>query len=245
MDSKIRLDRLLAESGFGTRKEVKKLIKKGYVIVNGKEIKDPSIKIDINSTNVEVEGKPVNYIKDIYVILNKPSGYITSTKDKEMTVMELVSDIPRFEKLFPVGRLDKDTEGLLFITNDGELAHRLTHPKWKVPKKYFVIIEGELSERNREKLNEGIDLGDFKTKPAQVTVLKNNKKTSELEIEIKEGKYHQVKRMFEKVGNPVIYLKRISFGNLLLGKLHTGEYRFLTEEEISQLKSSVNLTKNK
>ncbi|SNR92611.1 pseudouridine synthase [Desulfurobacterium atlanticum] len=241
MASKLRLDKLLSESGFGTRKEVKYLIKKGTVTVNGEQIKDPGFKVDPEKEKIEVNGEPVIHIKDIYLILHKPAGYITSTKDKEATVMELISDVPRFEKLFPVGRLDKDTEGLLFITNDGELAHRLTHPKWKVPKRYYVVIEGKLSENSKNLLEKGVKLGDFISKPAKVKVIKVHENTSEIEIEITEGKYHQIKRMLKKVGNPVIYLKRISFGTLKLGKLPKGEYRFLNDEEVKKLKKAVGL----
>jgi 16S rRNA pseudouridine516 synthase len=173
--------------------------------------------------------------------LNKPAGYITSTKDRELTVMELVSDIPKFERLFPVGRLDKDAEGLLLITSDGELAHRLTHPKWKVPKTYYVVVEGKVREEDLEPLRKGVQLKDFKTKPAEVEILRSGEESSELEITIREGKYHQVKRMFSAIGHPVKYLKRIRFGNLELGELPVGEYRHLTEEELQKLKKLVKL----
>ncbi len=238
----MRLDKLLAESGYGSRSEVKRLIKKGRVAVNGEIVKSPSFNVDPERDEVTVDGEPVYYQKDYYLILNKPAGYVTTTADRDMSVMELVSDIPRFtEKLFPVGRLDKDTEGLLFITSDGELAHRLTHPKWKVPKVYYVEVTGELTEERIEALRKGVDLGDFVTRPAKVKILKTGKERSAVEIEITEGKYHQVKRMFEKIGHPVIYLKRIKFGNLELGELPVGEYRNLTEEELRKLKESVGL----
>ncbi|OMH41260.1 pseudouridine synthase [Desulfurobacterium indicum] len=240
MVSKIRLDRFLAESGYGTRKEVKQIIKRGIVEVNGVPVKNPSFKLDPETDNVTVDGKDVFHTNDFYIMLNKPEGYITSTKDKELTVMELVCNIPRFENLFPVGRLDKDTTGLLLITNDGELAHRLTHPKWKVPKTYIAIVKGKLSEEERERLERGINLGDFTTKPARVKILKEGK-TSEVEIEIKEGKYHQVKRMFESVGHSVLKLQRIAFGPLKLGDLPEGEYRFLTAEEVEELKKETGL----
>ncbi|ADY73487.1 pseudouridine synthase Rsu [Desulfurobacterium thermolithotrophum DSM 11699] len=237
----MRLDKLLADSGFGTRSQVKRLIKKGFVTVNGETIKDPSFNVDPQKDEVLVDGELVEYEKDYYLILHKPQGYITSTKDRQMTVMELIADIPRFERLFPVGRLDKDAEGLLLITNDGELAHRLTHPKWKVPKVYFVVVEGKLNEENLEPLKKGIELKDFRAKPAKVRILKAEESESEAEIEITEGKYHQVKRMFEKIGHPVKYLRRIQFGNLKLGNLPVGEYRFLTKEELKELKKSVGL----
>ena len=174
-------------------------------------------------------------------MLNKPAGYVTSTKDRELTVMELVSDIPRFERLFPVGRLDKDAEGLLLLTTDGELAHRLTHPKWKIPKNYYVVVEGKLTEKAVEPLKKGVELKDFKTKPAKVKILKAGEKESEAEIEISEGKYHQVKRMFSAVGHPVRYLKRTGFGSLKLGELPLGHYRHLTDEEVNLLRKEVGL----
>ncbi|WP_456426738.1 pseudouridine synthase [Desulfurobacterium sp.] len=241
MASKIRLDRFLSESGYGTRKEVKQMIKKGIVEVNSVSVKDPSFKVDPEKDSVTVEGEDVFHTDEFYIMLNKPEGYITSTKDRELTVMELICDIPRFENLFPVGRLDKDTTGLLLITNDGELAHRLTHPKWKVPKVYIATVKGKLSEKEIEKLEKGINLGDFVTKPAKVKVITEEETTSEVEIEIKEGKYHQVKRMFEKVGHPVIKLRRTSFGPLKLGNLPEGEYRFLTDKEIEKLKRATGL----
>ncbi|WP_456397646.1 pseudouridine synthase [Desulfurobacterium sp.] len=240
MASKIRLDRFLAESGYGTRKEVKQIVKKGIVEINGVPVKNPSFKVDPETDNVTVDGEDVLHINNFYIMLNKPKGYITSTKDKELTIMELICDIPRFKSLFPVGRLDKDTTGLLLITNDGELAHRLTHPKWKVPKTYIAIIKGKLSKKEKEKLEIGINLGDFTTKPARVKVLKEGE-SSEVEIEIKEGKYHQVKRMFENVGHPVLKLRRIAFGPLKLGDLPEGEYRFLTDEEVRKLKKETGL----
>ena len=240
-EGRLRLDKLLAEAGFGTRSQVKKLIKKGHVTVNGEVIKEPSYQVDPSRDEVLVDGEPALFEETYYLILNKPEGYITSTKDRELTVMELVSDIPRFEKLFPVGRLDKDAEGLLIMTNDGELAHRLTHPKWKVPKTYEVIVEGELTEEAVKPLREGIELKDFKAQPAEVEILEVKDGESKARITIKEGKYHQVKRMFAAVGHPVKRLKRVKFGSLELGELPAGEYRHLTEEELSQLKKSVKL----
>ena len=240
----MRLDKLLAEAGFGTRSEVKKLIKRGVVTVNGEVIKSPSYKVDPQMDEVIVGGEEVYYQKDYYLILNKPAGYVTSTKDKDMTVMELVSDIPRFDKkLFPVGRLDKDTEGLLFITSDGELAHRLTHPKWKVPKVYIAEVQGTVDENELEPLRKGVELEDFITRPAKVEILEVNKEKeiSKVKIEISEGKYHQVKRMFEKIGHPVVYLKRIKFANLELGDLPLGEYRNLTSNELKELRELVGL----
>ncbi len=242
MGEKLRLDKLLAEAGFGPRSLVKRLIRKGYVTVNGEVVRDASFKVDPEGDEVFVDGEPVIYEKDYYLILNKPSGYVTSTKDREMTVMELVSDIPRFDKkLFPVGRLDKDTEGLLLITSDGELAHRLTHPRWKVPKVYRAIVEGKVSDEKLEPLRKGVEIGDFKARPAKVRIVGVGEETSEVEVEVVEGKYRQVRRMLAAVGYPVKYLKRIAFGNIKLGDLPVGSYRNLTDEELKELKSLVGL----
>lgn len=237
----MRLDRFLSKSGFGSRSEVKKLIKKGLVEVNGSVVKVPSFQVNPKKDEVTVEGEPAFYEENRYLILNKPAGYVTSTKDRELTVMELISDVPRFQSLFPVGRLDKDAEGLLLLTDDGLLAHRLTHPRWKVPKTYYVIVEGRLTEEKLEPLKKGLNLGDFTTKPAEVKLLGSKSDFSEVEITITEGKYHQVKRMFKALGFPVRYLKRIKFGNLELGELPLGEYRHLTEDEVKKLKQLVGL----
>lgn len=239
----MRLDKLLSNAGFGPRSQVKRLIRKGHVTVNGEVIKDPSFHVDPKKDEVLVDGELVFYEENYYVILNKPAGYVTSTKDRELTVMELLADIPRFERLFPVGRLDKDAEGLLLLTTDGELAHRLTHPKWKVPKKYYVVVDGKLTEEEVEPLRKGIELKDFKAKPAKVRIVKAGEGESEAEIEISEGKYHQVKRMFAAIGYPVKYLKRVEFGGIKLGELPVGEYRHLTDEEVELLKRRVGLMK--
>ncbi len=237
----MRLDKLLSNAGFGARSQVKRLIRKGHVTVNGEVVKDPGFHVDPEKDEVLVDGEPVLYEENYYIVLNKPAGYVTSTKDRELTVMELLSDIPRFEKLFPVGRLDKDAEGLLLLTTDGELAHRLTHPRWKVPKKYYVVVEGKLTEEAVEPLRKGIELKNFKARPAKVKILKAGDEESEAEIEITEGKYHQVKRMFAAVGHPVKYLKRVEFGGLKLGELPTGQYRHLTEGELRALKALLGL----
>ena len=177
---RLRLDRLLAETGFGSRSEVKRIIRKGAVKVNGEVIKEPSFKVDPERDEITVNGEPVVYESEYYIILNKPAGYITSTKDRELTVMELVSDLPRFQRLFPVGRLDKDAEGLLLMTTDGELAHRLTHPKWKVPKTYLVEVKGKVKEEELEPIRKGIELKDFTAKPAQVEILESKEEGSKL-----------------------------------------------------------------
>lgn len=235
---KIRLDKYLADMGLGTRTEVKKDIKKGRISVNQEIIKSPEYKIDIQTDVVLADGKEIAYEKMVYYMLNKPQGVVSATEDRrDRTVLELIQEKKR-KDLFPVGRLDKDTEGLLLITNDGELAHNLLAPKKHVDKKYFVRLKNALSEENRKHLEEGVDIGEDKlTMPSQVFLL--NEKKNEVEIIIREGKFHQIKRMFHAVGNEVVFLKRLSMGSLVLDEnLLPGEYRFLTPEEIVRLKEN-------
>ena len=228
----MRLDKFLADMGLGTRSEVKKDIRKGLILVNGTPIRTPEYKIDIQKDQVTAKGQPVSYAKQEYYMLNKPAGVISATTDKkEKTVLDLIGEKQR-KDLFPVGRLDKDTEGLLLITNDGELAHRLLSPKKHVDKVYYVRVQGELAEEDIRRLAEGIDIGEEKlTLPARLVIRKNGQ-FSEAEITIQEGKFHQVKRMFHALGKEVVYLKRLSMGTLVLdGNLKPGEYRKLTKEE--------------
>lgn len=235
---KIRLDKYLADMGLGTRTEVKKDIKKGRISVNGEIIKSPEYKIDTQTDAVLADGKEIAYEELIYYMLNKPQGVVSATEDRrDKTVLDLISEKKR-KDLFPVGRLDKDTEGLLLITNDGELAHNLLAPKKHVDKKYFVRLKAPLSEENRKRLEEGVDIGEDKlTLPAQVFVL--NEERDEAEIIIWEGKFHQIKRMFHAVGNEVVFLKRLSMGSLVLDEaLLPGEYRLLTPQEIERLKEN-------
>ena len=235
---KIRLDKYLADMGLGTRTEVKRDIKKGRISVNEEIVKSPEYKIDTQTDIVLADGKEIAYEELVYYMLNKPQGVISATEDRrEKTVLDLISDKKR-KDLFPVGRLDKDTEGLLLITNDGELAHNLLAPKKHVDKKYFVRLKTALSEDNRKQLEEGVDIGEDKlTMPSQVFLL--NKEKDEAEIIIREGKFHQIKRMFHAVGNEVIFLKRLSMGSLVLDEnLLPGEYRLLTPEEIERLKEN-------
>lgn len=235
---KIRLDKYLADMGLGTRTEVKKDIKKGRISVNGEIIKSPEYKIDTQTDAVLADGKEIAYEELIYYMLNKPQGVVSATEDRrDKTVLDLISEKKR-KDLFPVGRLDKDTEGLLLITNDGELVHNLLAPKKHVDKKYFVRLKAPLSEENRKRLEEGVDIGEDKlTLPAQVFVL--NEERDEAEIIIREGKFHQIKRMFHAVGNEVVFLKRLSMGSLVLDEaLLPGEYRLLTPQEIERLKEN-------
>lgn len=238
----IRLDKFLVEMGAGSRSEVKKKITKGLVCVNGTVIRKPETKVQEENTVVTYEGKDYRYEAFVYYMLHKPSGVVSATEDKtERTVLDLISDKKR-KDLFPVGRLDKDTEGLLLITNDGQMAHRLLAPKKHVDKTYEAKITGFLSENDIRKFESGLDIGDDKpTLPATVSVLWTDEKNREsyVSVTIREGRFHQIKRMFLAIGKEVLYLKRIQMGTLQLDKaLKKGESRELTKEEINALKKT-------
>lgn len=247
MEKAMRLDRYLVEMNKGSRSEVKKMIKSGRVSVDGEICREAERKIQPSASEVSLDGKQVGYAAFEYFMLNKPAGVVSATEDgRHKTVVSLIEDAKRRD-LFPVGRLDIDTEGLLLITNDGKLAHRLLSPKKHVDKTYFARVEGRLPEDAAEQFAGGITLEDgTRTLPARLVIQKaaetaeENGKTesglSEIELTIHEGKFHQVKRMFEAVGCRVVYLKRLSMGSLRLdGSLAPGACRRLTAEEISKL----------
>lgn len=238
----MRLDKLLAHMGYGTRKECKQLIKSGYVLVNGVVEVDAKRQIKPEEDQVICAGEEVVYKPFIYLMLNKPRGVISATEDRHAkTVIDLLSDRERRFSPFPVGRLDKDTEGLLLLTNDGKLAHELLSPRKQVPKTYYAEIEGEVTEEDRFAFSKGIVLDDgYHTLPAELTIKESGPK-SKIELTIVEGKFHQVKRMFLARGKRVLYLKRIAMGNLRLDPtLKLGQYRELTEEEVVSLKGENN-----
>ncbi len=242
----MRLDRFLVNQGFGSRKEVQKLIKSGVVKVNEEVIDDPSYHIDPNKDIVNIDGEEIEYKENFYFMLNKPKGYITAAYDEKYpTVMDLFSSEPMIDKLFPIGRLDIDTEGLLIITSDGQLAHRITHPKWNIEKEYFVIVDGDVSDIDFSRYEkEGIYLKKekYKTKPFKVEVLKTSPEESEILITITEGKYHIIKNIMSELKHEVLYLKRVRIGPLRLDEdLAPGEYRELTKEEIDMIKRSVKM----
>ena len=233
----MRLDKFLADSGFGTRTEIKKLIKSGAVSVLEKNNIKPETKIDEHKDKVFVFGKEIIYKKFIYLLLNKPMGYVSATYDLKLpTVIDLVPEEYLHFEPFPVGRLDIDTEGLLILTNDGALSHRLLSPKSHIPKTYFATIDGVVTEDDADIFSKGVTLDDgYKTKPACLEILKSDK-VSEILLTITEGKFHQVKRMFEAVGKNVTFLKRIKMNNLPLpDDLATGDIRELSEEEFMLL----------
>lgn len=242
----MRLDKYLCETGFGTRSQVKDLLKKGQVMVNGEVVKKPELKINETTDQILCQGKKASYQKNIYLMLHKPAGVISATEDnREKTVLDLVRPEDRKNGLFPVGRLDKDTEGLLLLTDDGELAHRLLSPKRHVDKTYYAKIDGQVTEEHVKQFREGLDIGDEKkTLPAVLTILLSGP-VSEIEVTIHEGRFHQIKRMFEAVGCKVTYLKRLSMGSLALDEtLPPGEYRSLTEAELEGLTKQRGTDKN-
>lgn len=241
----MRLDKFLAEAGIGSRSEVKVLLKKGKVTVSGQIIKDGRYQVDKNSSEITFDGKPLQYQEFYYYLLNKPQGVVSATKDNlNRTVLDLLSSEDYRKDIFPVGRLDKNTEGLLILTNDGALGHDLTQPKKHVEKEYFAKVDGIVNQETIEKFSEGLTLKNGEQcKPAELFVVKTYESTtqngyiSEIRIVIHEGKFHQVKRMFEAVGMYVLELKRLRMGGLKLDEtLSLGNYRTLTEFELSQLK---------
>lgn len=242
----MRLDKYLCETGFGTRSQVKDLLKKGQVMVNGEVVKKPELKINETTDQILCQGKKASYQKNIYLMLHKPAGVVSATEDsREKTVLDLVRPEDRKNGLFPVGRLDKDTEGLLLLTDDGELAHRLLSPKKHVDKTYYAKIDGQVTEEHVKQFREGLDIGDEKkTLPAVLTILLSGP-VSEIEVTIHEGRFHQIKRMFEAVGCKVTYLKRLSMGSLVLDEtLPPEEYRPLTEAELEGLTKQRGTDKN-
>ncbi|MBT9718198.1 pseudouridine synthase [Enterococcus durans] len=236
----MRLDKFLAEVGIGSRKEVKVLIKKGQIKVNEEVIKSDKFQVKEFDDQITYLDEPLVYQKYFYYVLNKPAGVISATQDNyEQTVMDLLSDEDYREDLFPVGRLDKDTEGLLILTNDGKLAHRLLSPKKHVEKEYFAKVKGVMTEEDIDSFARGlvIDKGE-QTLPAQLFIdsIDHEEETSAIRLILHEGKFHQVKRMVQAVGKEVTYLKRLRMGGFLLPEsLDNGEYRELTETELLQL----------
>ncbi|WP_462411266.1 pseudouridine synthase [Neobacillus sp. Marseille-QA0830] len=234
----MRLDKLLANLGYGSRKEVKQLLKNGGVQVDGEIIKDAKQHVDPDAQTVTLYGETIEYKEFIYLMMNKPPGVLSATEDTSgETVIDLLELEDQVYEPFPVGRLDKDTVGFLLITNDGQLSHRLLSPKKHVPKTYFAVIDGEVTEADVNAFAKGVILDDgYETKPGELVILKSGIR-SDIELTITEGKFHQVKRMFESVGKRVVYLKRISMGPLKLDEtLVPGEYRELTDEEVQLLK---------
>lgn len=240
----LRIDKYLADCGLGTRSEVKKYIKAKQITVNGEVVAKPEQKIEENIDKVFFKGQQITYEKYVYYLLHKPAGCVTAKQDNvHKTVMEYFPEDILAKDIAPVGRLDLDTEGLLLFTNDGQLTHHLLSPTHHIPKIYYAILDKEVPESAVELFKNGVDIGDDKlTLPAELKILplevnEAEEKQYSAELTIHEGRFHQVKRMFEAVGCTVTYLKRLSMGSLTLGDLSKGEYRKLTEEEIMEIQN--------
>ncbi len=233
----MRINKYLAGCGVASRRACDQLIADGKVKVNGKTVDKLGIDIDEINDNVTVDGKRIKYKRrDYYIILHKPKGYVCTVKDDlgRKTVMDLIDINAR---LFPVGRLDYDTEGLLILTTNGDVAQKLMHPSCQIPKTYAVKIEGGISQEEIKKLSDGILLDGKKTAPAKVTVIEEGEKFTRLELVIYEGKNRQVRRMFDSIGKTVVFLKRVAEGEIRLGGVSRGKYRFLNDKEIEYLLS--------
>lgn len=236
-----RLDKILSNFGNMTRTQAKEYLKKGRITVNNLIVKDGSLKVS-DDDGIGIDGKTVNRTRFRYFMLNKPSGYISSTEDEpDGSARNVISlfECEKIKGLFPVGRLDKDTTGLLLVTNDGELGHRLTSPSAGIDKTYVATVKGILSPKDTEAFDAGMEFKDFTAKPAKLEIIETNEKEgcSVARVTISEGKFHQVKRMFLKVGCEVTALKRISEGKLMLDEsLKQGEYRELSQDEIGRIK---------
>lgn len=237
--AKQRLDKLLGHMGIGSRKELKAVIKAGRVVINGQVAKDPSMQVDPQAAEIRVDGERLHFQRHFYVLLHKPGGVITATDDRrQQTVLDVIPEELKHRDLFPVGRLDRDTEGLLLLTTDGELGHRLLSPRWHVAKRYLARVDAPLDPSDAEAFAAGVELEDgYVTLPGGLEITEPQAGI----VTIHEGKYHQVKRMFEARGKRVIYLKRLSMGPLDLGNLPYGEARPLAPDEVTALYLSAGL----
>lgn len=232
----MRLNKYIAQAGVASRRKADQLTENGAVRVNGVVMKELGYDVQPEDT-VEVNGRVLRpAVKKIYLVLNKPKGYITTVSDEQgrPTVMDLITDVT--DRVFPVGRLDYNTTGLLILTNDGELSQRLTHPQHQVTKTYHARVTGVLSNERMNKLRSGVDIGGYVTAKARVEILKQSEKSTIVEIEISEGKNRQVRKMFTAVGCKVQELERVSMGEIRLGRLLQGHYRNLTPREVEYLK---------
>lgn len=232
-----RLQKYLAGAGVASRRKAEELILQGRVKVNGEVVTELGVKVDPDIDTISVDDNEINTKeKKIYLMLNKPAGYLTTVKDDfgRPTVMDLIKRVS--QRIFPVGRLDLDTEGLLLMTNDGDFAYLLTHPKHEKTKTYQALVMGSVSEEELDKLRQGVELEDGLTSPAQCKIMKRYIDKTLTEITIHEGRKRQVRRMFTHIGHKVVKLTRTAEDFLTLGNLRTGRYRFLTDEEIKRLK---------
>lgn len=232
----MRINKYIADAGIASRRKADDLIRRGQVKVNGAVLTQPGYDVQ-DGDEVSVSGQLISHTEQtkVYYMLNKPVGCITSVHDEKgrLTVMDCMQEVE--ERIYPVGRLDYQTSGLLFLTNDGDFAYRLTHPKHEVGKTYILRAEGSLNHRQLQRLRNGVDIGGFRTSPAQIRVLKCNKHSTVLEMTIHEGKNRQIRRMLEAVGSRVIELERVAYGNIVLGHLKPGRFRRLNPSEVAYL----------
>lgn len=235
----MRLDKLLGEAGFGSRNQIKKLLKSQQVRLDGQVVREPQLNVDPSLQEILVSGKKLSLSTEHYYLLNKPAGVVSAVKDREhQTVIDLIAAEDQVEGLYPIGRLDRDTEGLVLITNNGPLGFRLLHPRHHVDKTYYVEVNDHLHADAPAFFEKGVRFLDGKVcKPAKLDVISSSAEMSSAYITISEGKFHQVKKMFLAYGGKVTYLKRVSFGPFELGNLARGQYRQLTAQEKTALKS--------
>lgn len=232
----MRLNKFLADAGIASRRKSDELIKEGRVKINGKVVKELGTDVNVENDAVYLDGKRVKLVNTkVYYKLHKPKGYVTTASDERerKTVLDLMRNVQY--RVYPIGRLDYDTEGLLLLTNDGDMANILTHPKNNVNKTYVAHIEGVLEDKDVKKLSLGVDIGGYVTQPCSVIVKERTEKSTVIEITIAEGKNRQVKKMVEAVGKNVAFLKRVAIGDIKLGGLARGEYKALTPKELQYL----------
>lgn len=245
-DGLIRLNKFIAEAGICSRRQADLLIKSGRVILNGKTIIELGIKINPSIDIIEINHKKLTTENQpfVYLILNKPRGILTTVKDpfNRPTVMDLIHDMR--ERVYPVGRLDQDSEGLLLFTNDGELANRLIHPRHKIKKLYQVWVQGQPTASDIERLRQGIPIDSRMTLPCRIQRLHADETSTQFEIEIREGRKRQIRRMFQAIGQEVIRLKRVQIGPIKLERLPVGKWRYLTEQEIKAIKKETGIQTN-
>lgn len=235
----MRINKYIASCGIASRRKAEEIILQKRVSVNGKVVEELSFNIDENEDIVEIDGVQIGLDeKEVYIVLNKPEGYITTVKDQfdRPSVLDLVSDIS--ERIYPIGRLDYETSGLLILTNDGDLTYKLTHPKHEVDKTYMAIVKGIPTIDEMNKFEEGLYIEDYKTAPAKIRIMKRDeeKNYAICEIKIHEGRNRQVRKMCRAIGHPVLRLRRVAMGKITLRETKVGEYRHLTTEEVEYLK---------
>ena len=244
MSPKMRINRFLASAGIGSRRNCEDLISEGRVQVNGETISELASFIDTDSDLVSIDGKIIEYCSGkMLLVINKPFGVLSTVQDDRgrRTVIDMIREMGYGERLFPVGRLDMNTTGLLLLTNDGDLAYRLTHPRYKIEKKYVVTVEGLIEDRTVEAIGAGVDLGDYVTMHCPVMVIERSENRSKLEIILKEGKKRQIRRMFAEAGHRVLELRRTALGDLEFSDIEPGDIRPLTKEEEFRLREMTGL----